>query len=122
MRITVLYFARVRDITGTAQETFDISWGSMDELMEKVFSKYPELRNISNLLISVNNEYYSGIPLRENELVGPGLSISRNPIGEESLRIRRQYSQCRFQDFACPIPSCRDISAYADSCSDNRPG
>jgi hypothetical protein len=35
MRITVLYFARVRDITGTAQETFDISWGSMDELMEK---------------------------------------------------------------------------------------
>ncbi|MCL4311963.1 MAG: MoaD/ThiS family protein [Candidatus Thermoplasmatota archaeon] len=69
MRITVLYFARVRDITGTAQETFDISWGSMDELMEKIFSKYPELRNISNLLISVNNEYYSGIPLRENDRV-----------------------------------------------------
>ena len=41
----------------------------MDELMEKVFSKYPELRNISNLLISVNNEYYSGIPLRENDRV-----------------------------------------------------
>lgn len=69
MRVTVLYFARVRDITGKGEESLEIDRGSMDELMETIFSMYPELRNISNLLISVNNEYYSGLPLKNGDKV-----------------------------------------------------
>ncbi len=69
MKIIVLYFAHVRDITGVSQEIFEIMAGSMDELREKIFSRYPQLRTISNLLISVNNEYYSGTPLNENDVV-----------------------------------------------------
>ena len=69
MRVTVLYFARVRDITGKSEESLTINRGSMDELMETIFSVYPDLRNINNLLISVNNEYYSGLPLRDGDKV-----------------------------------------------------
>jgi len=69
MKITVLYFAHVRDITGLSREVFDVEAGNMDFLREKIFSKYPGLRAINNLLISVNNEYYSGLPLNENDTV-----------------------------------------------------
>ncbi len=69
MRIIVLYFARVRDIAGKSEESMEISSGSMEELMENIFSMYPGLGNISNLLISVNNEYYSGIPLKDGDKV-----------------------------------------------------
>ena len=69
MRVTVLYFARVRDITGKSEESLTINRGSMDELMETIFSVYPDLRNINNLLISVNNEYYSGLPLKDGDKV-----------------------------------------------------
>ena len=69
MKIVVLYFAHVRDITGLPQEVFDLETGNMDLLREKIFSKYPQLRAINNLLISVNNEYYSGLPLNENDRV-----------------------------------------------------
>jgi molybdopterin synthase sulfur carrier subunit len=69
MRITVLYFAHVRDITGKNQESLEIGSGGMDELRETLFSIYPELGNMSNLLISVNNEYYSGLPLKDGDRV-----------------------------------------------------
>ncbi|WMT50964.1 MAG: MoaD/ThiS family protein [Ferroplasma sp.] len=69
MRITVLYFAHVRDITGKTQESVEIGSGGMDELRETLFSMYPGLRNLSNLLISVNNEYYSGLPLKNGDRV-----------------------------------------------------
>jgi MoaD family protein len=69
MRVTVLYFARVRDITGKMEESLKTNSGSMDEVLETIFSMYPQLRNINNLLISVNNEYYSGLPLKDGDKV-----------------------------------------------------
>ena len=69
MRITVLYFARVRDITGKSQESLEIDSGRMNELRVILFSMYPELSNINGLLISVNNEYYQGLPLKEGDRV-----------------------------------------------------
>jgi molybdopterin converting factor subunit 1 len=69
MKITVLYFAHVRDITGTMVETIEIGSGGMDELRENVFTRYPSLRNIANMLISVNDEYYSGMPLKDGDKV-----------------------------------------------------
>lgn len=69
MRITVLYFARVRDITGKSQESLEIGSGNMNELREILFSMYPELSNINGLLISVNNEYYQGLSLKEGDRV-----------------------------------------------------
>ncbi|WP_337860041.1 MoaD/ThiS family protein [Ferroplasma sp.] len=69
MKINVLYFAHVRDITGIPEESMYLETGSIDLLKTKIFRKYPELKKITNLLISVNNEYYSGMPLSENDTV-----------------------------------------------------
>jgi molybdopterin converting factor subunit 1 len=69
MIVHVLYFAHVRDITGIGEESIEIPNGNMEALKEKIYNKYPEIRNLNNLLISVNNEYYSGMPLKENDIV-----------------------------------------------------
>ncbi len=69
MRVKILYFAHIREITGKSEECMDISSNKMDEIKNILFNEYPEIKNERNLLIAVNNEYYDGKDIMENDTV-----------------------------------------------------
>ncbi len=56
IRITILYFASVKDITRVKKETMDLSPDtSIEKLLAKVSLKYPDIKSILNVVqISVN--------------------------------------------------------------------
>ncbi len=69
MKIKILYFAHIRDITGKNSEIMDVNSNSMDEIKGAVFSKYPEIKNEINLLIAINDDYYSNQEINENDVI-----------------------------------------------------
>jgi molybdopterin converting factor subunit 1 len=54
--ITILYFARVKDITGVKKETMDLPPNtSIKKLLAKISLSYPDIESILNVVkISVN--------------------------------------------------------------------
>jgi molybdopterin converting factor subunit 1 len=54
--ITILYFARVKDITGVKKETMDLPPNtSIKKLLAKISLSYPDIKSILNVVkISVN--------------------------------------------------------------------
>jgi len=56
IRITVLYFANVKDITGVKKETMNLTQDtSIKKLLTKISLKYPAIKNILDVVkISVN--------------------------------------------------------------------
>jgi molybdopterin synthase sulfur carrier subunit len=69
MKIKILYFAHVRDITKKEYEIIDINSGNMDEIKKIIFNKYPEIKYENNLLIAVNDEYYNNQKIKENDAI-----------------------------------------------------
>ena len=69
MKIKILYFARIRDITGKDSENIDVNSNSMEIIKGAVFNKYPEIKNERNLLIAVNDDYYSNQEINENDVI-----------------------------------------------------
>ncbi len=67
MKVKVLYFAHIRDITKKDSEIIDCN--NMDDLKEIIFNKYPEIKNENDLLISINDEYYSNQKINENDVI-----------------------------------------------------
>jgi molybdopterin converting factor subunit 1 len=56
IRITILYFASVKDITGVKKETMNLTPDtSIKKLLEKISINYPAIKSISNVVkISIN--------------------------------------------------------------------
>lgn len=54
--ITVHYFAGVRELTGTAQETVPFTGQTVEELQRQLLEKYPEMQG-SAVQFAVNEEY-----------------------------------------------------------------
>jgi molybdopterin converting factor subunit 1 len=56
IRITILYFASVKDITGVKKETMNLTPDtSIKKLLEKISLNYPAIKSISNVVkISIN--------------------------------------------------------------------
>jgi molybdopterin converting factor subunit 1 len=56
VRITILYFASVKDVTGIRMESIDLSKDtSIREMLSKISLIYPKLKHILNIIqISVN--------------------------------------------------------------------
>jgi molybdopterin converting factor subunit 1 len=54
--ITILYFARVKDITGVKKETMELPLNtSIKKLLAKISLSYPDIKSILNVVkISVN--------------------------------------------------------------------
>lgn len=67
MKVKVLYFAHIRDITKKDSEIIECN--NMENLKEIIFNKYPEIKNENDLLISVNDEYYSNQKINENDVI-----------------------------------------------------
>ncbi len=69
MKIKILYFAHIMDITGKNSEIIDVNSNSMDAVKGAVFGKYPEIKNEINLLIAINDDYYSNQEINENDVI-----------------------------------------------------
>jgi len=67
MKVKVLYFAHIRDITKKDSEIIDCN--NMAHLKEIIFNKYPEIKNENDLLISINDEYYNNQKINENDVI-----------------------------------------------------
>jgi molybdopterin converting factor subunit 1 len=61
IRITLLYFANVRDATGIRMESIDLSKDtSIREMLSKILLLYPKLKRMLNIIhISVNYQIVS---------------------------------------------------------------
>lgn len=59
MKVTVLYFASIRDITGSASEEVDLPAGaSLKVLMDEVVRRHSRVADMrASLMVSVNQEY-----------------------------------------------------------------
>ena len=69
MKIKILYFAHISDITGKNSEIIDVDSNNMEIIKGVIFNKYPEIKNERNLLIAVNDDYYSTQKINENDVI-----------------------------------------------------
>ncbi len=69
MKIKVLYFAHVKDITKKNEEYIDTDLKNLSDLKKMIFNKYPEMEHQNNLLIAVNNEYMKDCKLNNDDTV-----------------------------------------------------
>ncbi len=71
IRITVLYFAQVREATKVKKETLEISKNSsVTDLLSLIRTRYPKLRNVSDFNTSVNYKLVnSDVILRDKDEV-----------------------------------------------------
>ncbi|HEY0703325.1 MAG TPA: molybdopterin converting factor subunit 1 [Candidatus Acidoferrales bacterium] len=62
MRIRVLFFGQLKDITGLAQEEAELSDGAhVDDLFERYGRRFPKLAEFrASIATSVNQEYADG--------------------------------------------------------------
>ncbi len=58
MRVTVLYFAAMRDVCGREEEAIDASLRTTDDLRAHLESKYPALRDHRNSIRMAKNESF----------------------------------------------------------------
>jgi len=55
IRVTVLYFAFIHEITRKKEEIMELSTNtSIKELISIILTRYPNIKNIKNIKISVN--------------------------------------------------------------------
>ena len=76
MRVTVRLFARLRDITGTAELARDIAPGAtIGDLWHKLAGEFPELASYERSISSAINADYA----RMDQVVGDGDEIAFLP-------------------------------------------
>src|SRR6266849_1645788 len=93
MRVRVLFFGRLKDIVGKAEEQTDLSEGArVEDLFERYGRTYPELARFrASVVASVNQEFAEWrAPLATGDEVAflPPVSGGANPAGamtEENL-------------------------------------
>ena len=70
MGLTVLYFAKARQIMGSSREAFDL-YPSVQALLDKVVQVHPSLASvISTCAVAVNERYADrSQPLRDGDVV-----------------------------------------------------
>lgn len=90
MRVRVLFFGQLKDITGVAQEDAELSEGArVQDLFERYGRKYPRLASFrDSIAASVNQEYANWrAPLSSGDEVAflPPVSGGQQPAVEEDL-------------------------------------
>ncbi|MDV2502936.1 MAG: molybdopterin converting factor subunit 1 [bacterium] len=87
MKVRVLYFASVRDIAGTTEETLELEAGAKtQDLLEALIHTHPKLKGIEpSLAVSVNQEYAArDAPLADGDevaLIPPVSGGQSSPAG-----------------------------------------
>jgi len=79
LRVKVLYFAEMKDITGKNKELFELSEGKITELLRLLFKKYPSIKQLiwndtslnikSSISISINNTILEKNRIESRELI-----------------------------------------------------
>ena len=91
MKVRVLYFASVRDIAGTTEETLELEAGTKtQDLLEALIRTHPELKGLEpSLAISVNQEYAArDAPLADGDevaLIPPVSGGQSSPAGTYTI-------------------------------------
>ena len=91
MKVRVLYFASVRDIAGTTEETLELEAGTKTkDLLEALIRTHPELKGLEpSLAISVNQEYAArDAPLADGDevaLIPPVSGGQSSPAGTYTI-------------------------------------
>lgn len=68
MKLKIKYFGLIAEITNCSHETIDFVEGSISDLLEKLFLKYPELKS-KDFQVAQNQEIISKISiLKGNEI------------------------------------------------------
>ena len=70
MQITIKYFGQIAEITNTEEESLEFSGGLVSELLEKLNTKYSELKN-KDFQVAQNQELVS----IETELNGSEIAL-----------------------------------------------
>jgi MoaE-MoaD fusion protein len=88
VRVRVLFFGVLKDITGVSEELAELSEGArLEDLFERYGRRYPKLANFRpSIAASINQEYASWrAPLRANDVVAflPPVSGGQAPPGEQ---------------------------------------
>ena len=68
--VTVLYFARCREITGTSQETMELpDFVTEDTILSHVETKYPDMGSMKGRLTVAHNQSYmtTGVELSDSD-------------------------------------------------------
>lgn len=70
MKVKILYFAQLRDITGKSLEARDTTAPSPSSLYEELAAEYSFRLGIQNLRVAVNNEFVPmDVPLQDGDEV-----------------------------------------------------
>jgi molybdopterin synthase catalytic subunit len=90
MRVRVLFFGQLKEITGVAQEETDLSEGArVEDLFERYGRRFPKLQSFrSSIATSVNQEYAGWrAPLASGDEVAflPPVSGGQQPASEEDI-------------------------------------
>lgn len=68
MQVRVLLFGAARERVGQPQIALDIADGSLSSFWHALYERYPLLREIDSLFVSVNQQYASEtVQLREHD-------------------------------------------------------
>jgi len=68
MNLTVKYFGLLAEVTGCSEEHIHFSEESMDQLLDTLYSKYPELKS-KDFQMAYNNEIVTkGTKLSDGEI------------------------------------------------------
>ena len=74
MRITVLYFASLRDAAGVASEVVDSSEGDLRTLYQTLHARYGFALPVERLRVAVDGEF-----ARWDDLLRPGIEVAFIP-------------------------------------------
>lgn len=72
VRVKVLFFGRLKEIVGRAEDSFDLAEGaSIEDLFESYGARYPELVNYRSSLVASRNQEFAawGTPLHAGDEV-----------------------------------------------------
>jgi len=71
MKIQLLFFGITTDLTGKTSQTFEMQENtSIKDLKNKLISEYPNLTNINEFAIAVNEEYANeDLKIKEGDVV-----------------------------------------------------
>ena len=60
LRVKVLFFGRVRELTGIAEETADISQGAtLADVFDHYAARFPELKSFRSSLVASRNQEFA---------------------------------------------------------------
>ena len=65
--ITVKLFGIAKDIVGSNTLNIEQELGSVDDLLTYLKSEYPRLKDLTSLLVAINDEYENATAIIESE-------------------------------------------------------